>query len=108
MSTTLESGEVESVEIHRSATLVLAPGIGLSLRRIDLVGVETELIVNLALLLVAQYIVGFGDLLELLLRLFVVGIDVGMIFARGFAEGFPDLFRCRCLLDAQRRVIVFL
>ncbi len=100
MPAALKSREVESVEIHRNAALALLARIGLCLRRVDLVGVETELVVNLALLLVAQHIVGFRDLLELLLGLLVVGIDVGMIFARGFAEGFANLLRRRRLLDA--------
>src|SRR5579863_2949457 len=107
MSASLESGEVESVEVHRNAAPALLARISFCLRGVNLVGVETKLVVDLALLLVAQHIVGLRDLLELLLRLLVVGIDVGMVFARSLAKGFPDLLRCRRLLDAQRRVIVF-
>ena len=101
-SAALKSGEIESAEVHRNAAaLALLARIGLCLRRVDLVGVEAKLVVDLALLLVAQHIVGFGDLLELLFGLLVVGIDVGMIFARSFAKGLPNLLRRRRLLDAQ-------
>src|SRR5262249_42218360 len=43
-----------------------ASSIGLCRRRIDIVGVETELIVDLALLGIAQDVVGFGDIFETL------------------------------------------
>ena len=91
-----------------AAARALLARIGLGLRRVDLVGVEAELVVNLALLLVAQNVVGLGDLLELLLGLLVAGIHVGMIFARSFPEGLADLLRRGRLLHAERCVIVFL
>ena len=73
MAAALKSGEVEAVEVDRSAAArALLARIGLGLRRVDLVGVEAELVVHLALLLVAQNVVGLGDLLELLLGLLVV------------------------------------
>jgi len=52
-------------------------GVGFRLRGIDLVAVVANLVVDLALLLVAEYVVGFGDFLELLLGAFVSGIYVG-------------------------------
>ena len=55
-------------------------------RRIDVVRVEAKLVIDLPLLVVAQNIVGFRDLLELLLSFLIIGIHVRMIFARGFAE----------------------
>ena len=51
-------------------------------RGVDVVGIKTELVVNLALFGVAQDLVGFRQGLELLLGSFVAGIDVGMVFAR--------------------------
>ncbi len=60
----LKAGEVEAVKIHRRpAARALLPRISRGLRRIDLVGVEAHLVVDLALLLVAQHVVGLGDFL---------------------------------------------
>src|SRR5579872_407215 len=87
-----KTGKVEPFEVdRRTATPLLLPSICLGLRGIDLVGVETELVVNLALLFVAQDVVGFGDFFELLFGLLVPGIDVGVISARSFAKGLSDL-----------------
>src|SRR5262249_23823695 len=83
------------------------PSIGLCRRGIDVVGVETNLIVDLALLGIAENVIGLGDLLESLFCFLVAGIDVGMILARKFAESFANLVRRGVLLDAQRCVIIF-
>ncbi len=72
----------------------------LCLRGVNLIGIEAELVVDLALLLVAQHVVGFGDLLELLLGFFVAGVYVGVIFARKLAEGLADIFRSGRLLHS--------
>ena len=107
-SAALESRKIEPTEIHRRPSAGrLLPRIRLGLRRIDLVGVKTHLVVNLALLVVAQHVVGFGDFLELLLRLLVAGIHVRMIFARSFAKGLANLIRRRRLLHAEHCVVVF-
>src|SRR5205085_1918331 len=76
-------GKIEAAKIHmlpalagcarieaaaksaRSATL---GGISFGGCRIDVVGVEAQLVVDLALLGIAQNVVGFGELLELFLR----------------------------------------
>ncbi len=76
--------EVEAAEVERnflilprrhrcrhragSARATAAARISLRRRRIDVVGVEPELVVNLALLGIAENVVGLGDCLELLLR----------------------------------------
>ena len=80
----------------------LLPRIGLGLRRIDLVRVEPNLVVDLALLLVAQDVVGLGDFLELLLRLLISGIHVRMILPRRLPERLANLLRRRRLLHAKR------
>src|SRR5262249_6290520 len=69
-------------------------------RGIYVVRVKTDLIVDLALLGVAENVVGFGDLFELLFGLLITRIDVGMIFARKFAECLPDVIRRGVLLHA--------
>src|SRR6267378_4410295 len=68
----------KSVESAR-ARLSSASRIGLSRRRINVVGIKPELIVNFALLGIAQDVVRFGDSLELLLRTLIAGIDVRMV-----------------------------
>src|SRR6185295_19465237 len=71
------------------------------------VGVKADLVVNLALLGIAQDFVGFGQRLELFLRGLVPRIDVGMILAGKLAEGLADIVRRGGLLHAQDFVIVF-
>ena len=59
-----------------------AAGVGFGGGRINVVGVKAELVVYLALLEIAENVVGLGEFLESLLRLLVTGIDVGMMLAR--------------------------
>jgi hypothetical protein len=109
-----EVRKVEALEIEgnflRSGTgtraTIAASRCRFGLRRIDLVGVEAELVVDLALFVVAQDVVGLGDLLELLFRLLVAGVHVRVIFARKFAEGLADLLRSGRLLDSENAVVV--
>src|ERR1700752_60830 len=61
--------------------------------RIDVVGVEPNLIVYFAFLGVAENVVGLGERLELLLSRLVAGIDVGMVLPRQFAKGLANLVR---------------
>src|SRR3981189_1867831 len=75
-------------------------------RRIDVVRVEAKLVINLPLLLVAQNIVGFRDLLELLLRLLVPRIHVRVILARSLAKLLANLVRGRRLLYTQCAVVI--
>jgi hypothetical protein len=67
---------------------------------VDGVGVEAELVEDLALFVVGEDVVGFGDLLELFFGLLVAGVDVGVVLARELAEGLADLVRGGVLLDA--------
>src|SRR5262249_43512831 len=67
-----------------------AARIGLGGCGIDVVGIKPELVVNFALLGIAQNVVGFGDGLELFFGRFVSGIDVGMILAGKLTEGFAN------------------
>ena len=87
--------------------LGLLPRISLSRSRVDLVGVEPNLVVDLAFLVVRQHVVSLGDFLELLLSLLVVGVHIGVIFARKLAKRLANLIRSRRLFHAQRAVIIF-
>src|SRR5581483_10845611 len=78
-----------------------------------LVGVEAggearlaEFVVELALLRVAQHVVGNRDIFEFALGLFVAGIDVGVILARELAVRFADIVVGCAALDAQNFVEV--
>src|SRR5437870_11437753 len=82
--------------------------ISLSRRRINIVGVEPELVVNLALLRIAEYVVSFGEGLKFFFGSFVSGIDVRMIFARKLAECLADVLGGGGLFYAEDFVIVFL
>src|SRR6185369_12338635 len=84
-----------------------AARVGLGCRRIDVVRVKSQLVVNLALLGIAQDVVRFRDGLELLLGRLVPGIKVRMIFPRELAERLANFFRRRALLYSQLSVIVF-
>src|SRR5271165_2762830 len=81
-------------------------GVGFCRRRIDVVGIEPDLIVNLALLGIAQNFVGLRQSLELLLSRFVPGIDVGMVLARKFAKRLADVLGGGRLLYPENLVIV--
>ena len=53
--------------------------------------VRAELVVELALLLVGEHLVGGRDLLELVLGLPVPGVHVGVVLLRELPVGLPDL-----------------
>ena len=82
------------------------PRVSLGRRGIDVVGVEPDLIVNLALLGIAQNFVGFGKRLELLFRRLVARVDVGMILAGQLAKCLANIVRRSGLLHAQDFVVV--
>src|SRR5207253_3080318 len=84
-----------------------ASGIGFRRGRIDVVGIKTELVVDLALLGIAKNVVGLGDFFEPLLRLLVTGIYVRMVLARQLAEGLADFLHAGVFFHAQNAVIVF-
>ena len=63
-------------------------------------------VVDAALLGVGEDLVGLGGLLELLLRLRVVGVDVGVELAGQPAEGLLDLLLGGAALDAEHLVVV--
>ena len=68
--------------------------------------VGAELVVLLALVGVADDLVGLVYLLELGLGVLVVGIDVGMEFAGELAVGAFDLRIARLAVNAKRFVVV--
>src|ERR1035437_6649714 len=102
----LKAGKVKAAEVHRTAVSSALPRISLGRRRVDLVGVEAHLVVDLALPLVAQNVVGLGDLLELLLGPLVAGVHVRVIPPCSLAESLAYLLRGSRLLHAKRAVIV--
>ena len=112
-----EAGEVEAAEVEGNALLTAGSrasaaarractSVGLGRGGIDVVGVEAELVVDLALLLFGEDVVGFGDLFEFFFGLLIPGVHVRVIFAREFAEGLADLILRGRLLDAECAVVV--
>src|SRR5687768_17556909 len=71
-----------------------------------LIIIAAELVVKLALLLVAQGLIGLVDLLELRLRLFVVRVAVGVQLAREFAIGLLDFLLIGLALNSQDLIVV--
>ncbi len=67
-----------------------------------------HLIVDAAALFVAEDLVGLGGLLELVLRLFVAGVLVGVVLECELAVRLLDLVLARPALDAQNLVVVSL
>ena len=56
---------------------------------------EPKLVVVTALLRIAQDVVGFFDVLELLFRFPIAPVDVGMVFASQCSKGFADFVQAR-------------
>src|SRR5205807_3212185 len=83
-------------------------GIGFGSSRINIVRIEAKLIIDLALLGIAQDIVGFRDFLEFFFGLFVVGVNIRMVLSGELTESFADLLLRGALLHAQSTVIIFL
>ena len=71
-----------------------------------LLPVRAESVVLLALIGIAQHLVGFVDLLELRLRPFLVLGNVGVMLAGELAEGFADLVVRRGLRDAEGGIVI--
>src|SRR5689334_7826212 len=95
-------------EASRKPTAGL-PGasIGLGSRGVDVVRIEADLIVNLALLGIAEHFVGLRDRLELFFRRLIARINVGMVFTGKFAEGLTNVVAGSRLLHAENFVKIF-
>ena len=84
-----------------------APRVSFCRGGVDIVRVVADLVEYLSLLGLAENIIRFRDLLELLFGLFVSGIYVRMKFTRKFPERLADLFRSGGLFDAKCGVVIF-
>ena len=100
-----EIGKIEATETHARLTGARAWPTARTARR-NVVGIETVLIVNLALLGIAQDVVGFLDLLEALLGGFIAGIQIRMILARQLAVSLADLVFLGGARHTERFVII--
>ena len=100
------TAEIETVEIEidvavaaaRSALAVVAGG--------NVFTVKTVLIVHLAFFAIGQNVVGFLQLLEFFFGSFVAGIEIGVIFAREFAERGANILGGGFARDSEKLVIV--
>src|SRR5271165_5630738 len=107
----IEAPEVEGDFLATASSAILGCAattarVGLRGRGIDVVGVEAELVVDLALLGIAEDVVGLGERFELLLRGLVPGIHVGVILASQLAEGLANVLRRGSLLDPENPVVI--
>jgi len=119
-------GEVKAAKVDRDATAsarlprraprlaaaaagksIASAGRGFCRCWINLVGVVPQRIVDLALFLIAQDVIGFRNFLEFFFRLLIPGIDIGVVLARKLPEGFSDVVRSCRLLDSKKDVIIF-
>jgi len=71
-----------------------------------LIPIRPELVVFLSFLRIPENFVGFVELLEFFFRRRLVLVDVGMVFAREFAERFANLVVARRFRNAKRLVII--
>lgn len=67
---------------------------------------KAELVVTGTFVRIAQYVIGFGSLLELFFRFLVAGIFVGVILDGFFAVGFLYLIGRCILVDSQYLVVI--
>mmetsp|Transcript_47943 Transcript_47943/g.63456 ORF Transcript_47943/g.63456 Transcript_47943/m.63456 type:complete len:456 (-) Transcript_47943:139-1506(-) len=68
----------------------------------------TSLVINAALIGIAERLVGVGNLLELLLgRVWVFQVPIGVILDGELLESFLDLLLGRVFLDAEQLVVIF-
>ena len=67
-----------------------------------------EAVVHVALVGVGQHRVGLGRFLELVLRLLVAGVAIGVVLQRQLAVGALDFLIGRGLGDAEHFVVVAL
>src|ERR1017187_4265125 len=104
-----EIGEIEAVEIEVGSALPTASwGAWRAGAGKTVIGIETELVVHGTLLGVAQYVVGFLDVLEALLGGLVTRVEVGVVLAGELAIGLADFLRIGFARYAQRFVVVVL
>ena len=84
-----------------------AASVGLRRRRIDVVGIEADLIVNLALLGIAENVVCLGERFKFLLGRLVPRINVRMVLAGQLAKRLTNVFGGGGLFHAEDFVIIF-
>src|ERR1035441_729856 len=100
-------GEIETAKIEmravRLASRTALPGGGSTV-----FGVEAELVVHGTLLGVAEYVVGFLDVLEAVLGGLVTGVEVRVVLTSQLAIGLADLLRVGFARYAEGFVVVVL
>src|ERR1700727_1358485 len=120
-SSSAHIGEIKSAEIKtlcscvacsaskaRARATAAAACVSFCRGGINVVRVKSQLIVDLALLGIAQNVIGLRDFFKLLFGLFVIGIYVRMVLSGELTERLADLFHRGSLLYAQCAVIIFL
>src|SRR5262249_39051541 len=97
------AAKIEAAEVE----INVAPGAARAVvARRHVLAVKAVLIVHLALLRVRENVVGFLQLLEFFFGGFVAGIQIGMVFAREFAECRTNILGGRFARHAKEFVII--
>src|SRR5579884_4318731 len=96
--------EIESPEIRPCARAGARPR---SIRR-NVIRIKPVLVVNFALLIVAQNVIRFLNFLEALFCCFIAWIQIRMVLARKLPVGLANLIRIRAPADTQGFVIILL
>src|ERR1017187_6505310 len=101
-------GEIETAEIEMRAARLAASRTPLPGGGSAVFGVEAELVVHGTLLGVAEYVVGFLDVLEAVLGGLVTGVEVRVVLTSQLAIGLADLLRVGFARYAEGFVVVVL
>src|SRR5437879_492166 len=91
---------------RKSTTRLAGARVRVGRSRIDVVRVEADLVVDLALFGIAEDFIRLREGLELFFRRLVAGVDVGMVFAGEFSESFTDVLGRGGLLHPKSLVII--
>ena len=92
-----EFAKVESAEVHAAGARA---GAAASIRG-NIIGVKSVLVVDLALVLIAQDVISFLDILEAILCCLIARIHVGMVLTRQFAVSFAYFLRTGAFRHAK-------
>src|SRR5580692_6561502 len=92
------AAKIKAVEIEIDTFAVLLPSSSRTAGR-NVVAVEAVLVVHLTFFRVGEDVVGFLQLLEFFLAGFIARVEIGMVFAREFAESRANIFRVGLLRD---------
>src|SRR5579883_2077468 len=100
-------GEIEAAEIHVGVAPATAAAAARSAgAREAILGVETDLIVHLPFLRVAQNVIGFLDVLETIFGRLVARVEIGVVFAGKLTVSLADFIFGSAARHAESFVVI--